>query len=49
MTGRAAVVLKTVFWSDDLHLTRVSCTGFTGCAGEPNNDTVGPVYVEIVP
>ena len=47
VTGHAAVVLKSVF---DANLgVASSCTGFQSCTAEPNNDTIGPVFVEVVP
>jgi hypothetical protein len=46
-TGHAAVILKSVFSGD---ITAASiCTGFQSCDGEPNGDTIGPVFVEVVP
>jgi hypothetical protein len=46
--GRAAVVLKTVYTPDDLPTVR-SCTGFLDCFALPDHETVGPVYVDVVP
>jgi hypothetical protein len=45
--GRAALVLKTVFNAPILAAS--TCTGFESCAAEPDNQTIGPAYVEVVP
>jgi len=47
ITGHAAVVLKTIF-KTDLGVAS-SCTGFQNCVAEPDNQTIGPVFVEVVP
>lgn len=47
MTGRAAVVLKTVF--DVGPGPASSCSGFESCDAQPNTNTIGPVFVEVVP
>ncbi len=47
ITGHAAVVLKAGF--DGGVVGASSCTGFASCAAEPEGQTVGPVFVEVVP
>jgi hypothetical protein len=48
VTGRAAVVLRTVFANSSI-LSAVSCTGFSFCDAWPDDETIGPFYVEVVP
>jgi hypothetical protein len=47
ITGHAAVVLRTVF--EVTFSAAPSCTGFEDCAALPESETVGPVFVEVVP
>jgi hypothetical protein len=47
LTGHAAVVLRTVF-STDIAAAQ-SCTGFENCVGLSESETVGPVFVQVVP
>jgi hypothetical protein len=47
LTGHAAVVLRTAF---NVNLAAaLSCTGFEDCAELSESETVGPVFVEVVP
>jgi hypothetical protein len=47
ITGRAALVLKTVYTAPVV--TASTCTGFVACPVEPDTETIGPVFVEVVP
>ena len=47
VTGRAAVVVDTSFTPPDVVAS--ACTGFDACAVEANHNTIGPVFVEVVP
>ena len=47
LTGRAALILAAAY-RVDVDLVE-SCSGFRYCNAVPNQDTLGPIFLEVVP
>lgn len=47
LTGSAALVIGAIF--PEGYIGSTSCSGFADCAGMPNNDTLGPIAITVVP